>query len=118
MATFNKSEIFKSAWALVRTGKSLSEALKAAWASAKAPAIAYSLNANGSAVSNNTLTAVFELSFSQAKEREWVKKEGARWNAETKEWTLKTNACNIGASANYGLHIIPSHLVQIAKSIK
>lgn len=37
-AKFNKSEIFKAAWALVKTaGKSLSEALKAAWAKAKAP---------------------------------------------------------------------------------
>jgi len=33
---FNKSEIFKAAWNLVKTaGKSLSEALKAAWAKAK-----------------------------------------------------------------------------------
>ena len=37
---FNKSEIFKSAWNLVKTaGKSLSEALKAAWAKAKAPVL-------------------------------------------------------------------------------
>ena len=36
MATYNKSQIFKNAWALVKsTGKKLSEALKAAWAKAK-----------------------------------------------------------------------------------
>ena len=37
---FNKSEIFKAAWSLVKTaGKTISEALKAAWAKAKAPVV-------------------------------------------------------------------------------
>ncbi|TXK52410.1 hypothetical protein FVR03_01450 [Pontibacter qinzhouensis] len=37
-APFNKSQIFKAAWSLVKTaGKSLSEALRAAWAMAKQP---------------------------------------------------------------------------------
>jgi hypothetical protein len=36
--TYNKSAIFRNAWSLVKTaGKSLSEALKAAWNKAKAP---------------------------------------------------------------------------------
>lgn len=51
-AKFNKSEIFRNAWSLVKTaGKSLSEALKAAWAKAKntTKAIAYILK-NGSTI--------------------------------------------------------------------
>lgn len=36
--TYNKSEIFRNAWTIVKTtGKSLSEALKAAWNMAKSP---------------------------------------------------------------------------------
>lgn len=40
MATFNRSEIMKSAWNFVRTaGKTISEGLKAAWAKAKNKAV-------------------------------------------------------------------------------
>lgn len=77
----------------------------------------YTVNQNGAAVSQMPLTAIFSLDFSQAKERGWVKSEGARWDAENKTWVLTTKPCTIGASANYGLHIIPAHLVSIASKI-
>lgn len=112
---YNKSEILRNAWVIFRASSvSFSQALKTSWNKAK---ISYTVNANGSIVSEKSLVAVFELSFSQTKEREWVKKAGARWNAENKTWILTTSACQIGASANYGLHVIPSHIVSLIKSI-
>lgn len=36
-AKYNKSQIFRNAWTIVRTGKSLSQALTLAWAEAKSP---------------------------------------------------------------------------------
>ena len=62
MSTFNRSEIMKSAWNLVRTaGKSISEALRAAWAKAKAPKEPVYIGMKLQSPANGVMTEVVDV---------------------------------------------------------
>lgn len=114
--SFNKSQIFKAAWNMVKNaGKSLSEALKAAWAQAKNILEADEL---GRIISDKAFVAYFSLDFSQSKERGWVKNAGAKWDALKKEWVLNTKEVAIASSNLYGKHVLDAHLVSLAKNIQ
>ena len=100
MTTFNKSEIFKNAWTIVRTaGKTLSEALKAAWVKAKTVTMEKAHEAlrriegiygMGAKLAQES-RVVLSIPFADSKGREWAKKDGFRWNAEDKTWFKVTN---------------------------
>lgn len=77
--TYNKSQILKNAWRMVKgSGKTLSAALKESWAIAKGTN------------EHVAKTWILSIPFGDASARNRAKQAGATWNADKKVWVVTT----------------------------